>query len=185
MSMNQQEQTRRMGRPAKSEGERKSEVLRFRVQEALKKQLEAASNISERTVTEEAEKRLQNSFILEPFHKIMFGSDSAKNFFLALINIVEVIQTHENPPGYQLGSEDWSQDYTRAALRAALEVLIDVMIPPPTDPETTVWSPAEKRHYAAGLDYMTEFGREYAEEYTGRNSTLTKLGMNAGGDAEH
>lgn len=62
---------RKPGRPALPPERRKTSNLTFRVRGDLREQLQTAAAISERSISEEVEQRLQNSFLQEPANKLL------------------------------------------------------------------------------------------------------------------
>lgn len=177
IGMTSTDEPRRMGRPPKMAGDRKTETMRFRVREDLHNALHDAASKSQRTVNEEAEIRLENSFNLEKLHQAVYDSgDDARQFILSVINVISTVQGSKAPTGEQIGSPEWLRSpLTRAGLRSALDVLVDHFIPPPQSPEETPWTATEQRHYAVALELMQELGVDHARLITGQTPEVEEM----------
>ncbi|SFM92011.1 hypothetical protein [Methylobacterium pseudosasicola] len=188
MSTIQDEQERRMGRPALSADERKSATLRFRVRESLKDQLEQAAVQSGLSMSEEFERRIADSFKFDLILRVMLDSSRGQDLFVNLGTVLETVREYSKETGTLSDKSVWAEhDPTRAGLRAAIAVLVEHLIPPAREPNPAPATAAEARQerlYAVELENMVEFGDEFARMVIGQLSGPAE-DLNTGGASEH
>lgn len=174
MSTEQHEGVRRVR--ARAAEDRKTANMKFRTSGDLREKIEAAAAKSGRTASAEAEIRLINSFNLEPFHELVFGSgDDVRKFVTNILTAAKTIQDYENPKGHRIGSQNWTDsEHTRVAIRQAMRVLVDHFAPAPPRP-ADLDEPVEKQSgYTRDLRHMERFGREFAQLMTGQLPELER-----------
>lgn len=184
--MNTESQPRRAGRPPKAAEDRRSAMMRLRVREELRDSLEQAASVSKRTLTDETEIRLRNSFLFSDLHEVLVsGGKPSVDLVLNIVSLLKTVQAYQDADGAKLGDANWlNSNYTRAALRRGLLELVEHSIPPALSPEEMPLKPDAKVQYAANVAFMEGLGAETAQALTGQRPNLAES-LDRGGEAEH
>lgn len=184
--MNTESQPRRAGRPPKAAEDRRSAMMRLRVREDLRDSLEQAASVSKRTLTEETEIRLRNSFLFADLHEVLVnGGKPSVDLVLNIVSLLKTVQAYEDADGAKLGDANWlGSNYTRAALRRGLMELVEHSVPPAISTEEMPLKPEAKAQYAANIAFMEGIGVETAQALTGQRPDLVEV-LDRGSEAEH
>ena len=109
--------TRKRGRPPLPEGEGKRYPLSMRTTKALRSRLEAARIDSGRSLAQEVEHRLDDSFRAEKYLAIICGGGETAKLFKQIINVRELIE-------YRCGKLEWNVLEIHEAYLTAVSALV-------------------------------------------------------------
>ena len=109
------EQPKRRGRrPTGKRG-----TFSFRVTERLRGRLEQRARAEQRPVSEEIELRLEQSFLNEELHSLLFGDQDVAAFLKAIGNLIKETRAYAH-------SKKFDEADTRLAIRKAIETLLEI-----------------------------------------------------------
>jgi Arc-like DNA binding domain len=112
---------KRLGRPPKSEKDRKAVNFTFRSRGQMRERLQGAAASSGRSVSEEIEYRLDQSFTREPLvSQLVGGNHNAKVLELIAdaLNVLNVMRSHD------LEAKNWTEREIAEIFRIAVDLII-------------------------------------------------------------
>lgn len=126
---------KKVGRPPKDPSGGKRPTITFRCRAHLQERIQAAADAADRSVSEEVERRIEDSFKDETsqnFALLLFNkSENLQKLVMQIATVGGFVESLKDARGKSLGSKDWdTHEPTRAGIRAALIALIDAAIPP-------------------------------------------------------
>lgn len=176
MSTTAQQPQPRRGRPAKDPSERKGASLKMRTREDIREKLELAAAKSGRSISEEAEIRLYNSFALESVHNVLYSSGGdAFQLMNSIATAVHAITqfSRENGSLFDL-NELRDNPANKAAIYEAVKIILNktVEIEWPKDMKLPFeqMSPETKE-----IVRMRNLGRLIGSAWTGRAKDIVEL----------
>ncbi|WP_082552536.1 Arc family DNA-binding protein [Methylobacterium sp. Leaf456] len=130
MAKDQDAPRRPRGRPAKAPERGRRQNYTFRMSDATRDLVISAANSSGRSISEEIEKRVEDSFEQETRDSLTLmllnGSENLRRLVIQVATLGAFVENLKDKDGTQLGSKDWeSHEPTRAGIKAAIEELVD------------------------------------------------------------
>lgn len=128
---------KRMGRPPKAPEKGRRQNYTFRLSDQTRDQLVDAATESSRSLSEEIEWRIEESFREKQGEmlakSLLNGSDNLYRLVSRITGLVSALENYKDKSGNSLGSRDWdNHEPTRAAIRAGVVTLIEDIVPPTT-----------------------------------------------------
>lgn len=126
---------KRMGRPPKAPEKGRRQNYTFRLSDQVRDQLIDAASESGRSMSEEIEWRIEESFREKQGEmlakSLLNGSDNLYRLVSRISGLVGALENYKDKSGNRLGSRDWdNHEPTRAAIRAGVVALIEDIVPP-------------------------------------------------------
>jgi hypothetical protein len=123
------------GRPPKDPGKGTRRNYAFRMSDQTRDMVVAAADKSGRSMSEELERRVEQSFQAEGTEvlakSLLNGSDNLYVLLSRVSSLVSTIENYTDKSGSPLGSRDWkAHEPTRAAVRAGVVQLIEDLTAP-------------------------------------------------------
>lgn len=112
-------ETKRIGRPPKAAGQRKRHNQTFRINDANKERLERAAELQQRSVSEEIEARIDQSFANESVLGLLYGDGVAADLWRVSAKVQFAAARY-------CRVEKFSEERTREIIKAALYRVLTV-----------------------------------------------------------